>query len=95
MRVGCKLWMNRKSGGAGKTLLYNRTNRNPTAEAAVGRGNRCFHLHLSAIASTIISVRMNEITCTGLPHDVFITAASRSARRFREPSPGPSQAGTA
>ncbi len=38
MRVGCKLWMNRKSAGAGKTLPYSRTNRNPTAKAAVGRG---------------------------------------------------------
>ena len=38
MRVGCKLWMNRKSAGAGKTLPYSRTNRNQTAKAAVGRG---------------------------------------------------------
>ena len=34
MRVGCKLWMNRKSANTGKTLPYNQINRNPTATAA-------------------------------------------------------------
>ena len=68
MRVGCKIWMNRKSGGAGKTLLYNRTNRNPTAEAAVGRGNRCFHLHLSVASIRLFRrLKANAYSSTETP----------------------------